>query len=78
MSWKLRVVLLSFALISTFALESRAFDDFKPPTGTSGGGGGCNYCNLDQCGCPSYPGCTTNFNCSCSSIWCSRQCSFEC
>jgi hypothetical protein len=78
MSWKLRVVLLSFALISTFALDSRALEEFTPPPGSSSGGGGCNYCSLDQCGCPSHEGCTTNFTCSCSPIWCSRQCSYKC
>lgn len=39
----------------------------------------CDFCSQPACGCPMVPeGCTLAFECSCSSIWCSRTCTPHC
>lgn len=79
MSKAIQALLLICILLAALIAESQSIDPLKPPPSAGGGGGGsCTYCSQEECGCPSYPGCTTVFSCSCSAIWCSRQCSPQC
>lgn len=52
--------------------------DYQDYGGSGGGGGGCNYCSQALCGClPASGGQSLSFECSCSSIYCSRSCSYH-
>lgn len=51
------------------------YQDYNP---SGGGGGGCPYCSQPQCGCSPPPsGSTLQFSCACSSIQCTRSCSYS-
>ncbi len=42
-----------------------------------GGGGSCTYCSQTACGCAApQPGQYLSFSCSCSSIQCTRTCTY--
>lgn len=49
-----------------------------PDTGGGTGGGGCSYCTQSACGCSPPPlGYTLSYSCSCSSLQCTRSCSYS-
>jgi len=78
-AWRKLFLLMLFlgclALAGIFSPQGlMAQDDYQDYGSGGSGGGGCNYCSLPACGCPSQPPYTTNFTCSCSSIYCSRSC----
>lgn len=69
------------ALVLLFSFAWGGFDStavFQQDPGTGGGtGGSCNYCSQTACGCAAPPpGTYLSFSCSCSSISCSRSCSY--
>jgi hypothetical protein len=51
--------------------------DYGPDLGW-GGVGICPYCGDTACGCsPAVPPLVLSYSCSCSSIWCSRTCTYS-
>lgn len=83
-------LILSFALVVGVVVLVSGFmvADSEPALADSGmplseavplpGGGDsiqCDFCSQPACGCPlPPPGCTGTFECTCSSIDCSRTC----
>jgi hypothetical protein len=79
---------LALALCGTFFLllptTSSAQDVFNPDfnqPGNNGGGGGCNWCELDYCGCATtaWAGAQvlTGWDCTCSDNYCERDCNYS-
>ena len=72
----LLVMMLGLVAVTAFLPQGAiAQIDYQDYGSGSGGGGTCNYCNLTSCGCPAGPG--LSFSCSCSSIWCTRSCTYS-
>ena len=75
-------VVLAAALSLTLLLAVNAMAQARDPNYEEGGSGGscpsgCNYCCQESCGCSSPPpGTVLTFDCSCSSIQCTRSCTY--
>lgn len=78
MKRKFFLLIMMLSLVAVTALlpqNAIAQIDYQDYGSGSGGGGTCNYCNQANCGCAAGPNLT--FSCSCSSIWCTRSCSYS-
>lgn len=72
----LLLMMLGLVAVTAFLPQSAMAQIDNQDYGSGGSGGGtCNYCNQNNCGCAAGPGLT--FSCSCSSIWCTRSCSYS-
>jgi hypothetical protein len=83
MNWKTKGLLavLILTLLPFLLTEPRwASAQFTPPPDPGGGSGGgsCSYCDQDACGCQPHERCVTYASCGCSSIQCTRSCSYDC
>jgi len=80
---RVSLAVVVFAVLGAL-LPVGAQDNQDPPPpcgsyGCGGGGGSCPYCSQESCGCSPPPfGCSLSYTCSCSSIYCSRTCSYNC
>ncbi|HPW56316.1 MAG: hypothetical protein KA072_12285 [Thermoanaerobaculaceae bacterium] len=72
-----KAILLAVVLAS--ALAGTIVATFNQEEGGGGpGGGGCNYCNLDWCGCSAAPlGWYLEFYCDCTGDRCYRECYYR-
>jgi hypothetical protein len=69
----------SIVLVSILLTGSSSFGQFHqdPGDGTGSGSGSCGYCSQSRCGCAPAPlGYVLYYECSCSSIQCTRSCDY--
>lgn len=74
----LLIIMLGLVALTGLMPQSAIAQVDNQDYGGSGGQGGCNYCSQPLCGCASASGGQTlSYGCSCSSISCSRYCTYS-
>jgi hypothetical protein len=71
------VILAVLITLSAFGMPNGGPLENDPGNGT-GGGGSCTYCSSTHCGCANAQvGYILYFSCTCSSLECTRSCTYE-
>lgn len=71
------ITILLLVAMGALALVPHTEPESPPQPGGDSGGGGCTYCNQTACGCAAPPpGYYLRFSCACSTIDCSRTCTY--